>query len=1384
MSRSDGKVTIDIIVNGKQVTKEIDTVEQGFSRLGKNADDVMKKVGSDMGVNTESGAKSANKAVDSIEKSVSELGKTTESSTAKAGKSLGDNFDTGAKGANQATDSVVKGIVSLTATTSTELAKSGRVMGESFESGAKEANQANDSVTKSVASLVASVESSTPGMGKSISESFLVGAKQATTSTDMITKSAAQMVPQVELSSTKAGNSIAKSLEAGSKDGSKSVSDAVESMKKDLGLLAETAEKTGSKTKEAFDTPEPSANTLTGSVGNLSTAMLIAKGAAAALTTVKGSMDSAFGRIDTLDNFERTMTRLTGSSDEAAAGMEGVRDVVTGTSYTLDGAAQSVQRLVLQNKDIEKSTKSYAIWGDAVAFYGDGSAETMDNVMDAIIQMRATGTINMAQMDRIVRRGIDPWQIYADATGKSVGQVRDTLRAGEIDAGQFLDTVEHAMREGEGAVVSVAGAAQEAGNTWSGSFANMATATARGTANIITSMDDAFGQTRYGSMKDNVQDFGKNFEKVLNGVADVIPPVVEAVEKYDFAIMGLLASYAGYTVVNKMNTAITAKNAILAKTLIATKAQMAAQIASTKVTEADIVAKALQTKQLKLSGVAAGVMTGSLKASTAATAALTAAKTALTGPIGWVTLAAGAGVAAWKLYRNATEDTRKATKELTDEMRTHADAAEGLVGSVDASKEAYQEQQKEFGASAGAMKNLATEIDILSQKENLNATEKQMLQDRVDQLNGSIHDLNLEIDAEAGNLSMSADAIRDRIDAQSGAEEANAVLERSIDVNEELIKVENELNELAKKREEWDELVQNNELSQKEYKKALGEVYEQEDALGTKKKELVSEGESLANQEADARRKVSEATKESAEQIEITYDNLNEAQQKVVDTLKSEYEGYVSAVKNSNKEIETANSLSVEDWRKTMEANQKIMNEWAENVDGLTGRVSDQMLSYVKSLGPEHAGLISEMVNMSDEELKELEKVYVGNYEAAEKATIAGFDDSQLPDEAKEMVFETEQSMRQAVEEADFKSLGKAVAEGAEEGVKEGTEDVKKVTINMAEEMNEGFRVANEINSPSKLYRKHGKSITEGLAQGIDQNSSNPEKAMTQLAKKLIEIMEKELNANQMGKQIGKPMVEGIAQGIDQNSSKVLTSIAKMTDEMVKKSKKAAEDVVKEFEKMDRDVDRTLQNMPRIAAAIMRESNQAYREGMRDANDTIREGAQRMPDQMSHLPDQFYRIGQNSMIGLNNGLVAGQAQVLNTAANIANQVARTMQRALDINSPSRVMEMDVGRWIPAGIGEGIERFKHLALDAIEDLGAQLVLPNIQAESVAIASNAGFGLSLPAVKSESTTNNQTIHNSPRVEVHLHDVNIHDNRDVTELSQDIAQQTADEYRRSLE
>lgn len=1551
MSRSDGKVTIDIIVNGKQVTKEIDTVEQVFSRLGKNADDVMKKVGNDMAGNTESGAKSANKAVDSVEKTVSELGKTTESSTAKAGKSLGDNFDAGAKGANQATDSVVKGIVSLTATTSTELAKSGRVMGESFESGAKSANQSNDSIAKSVASLVSSVESSTPGMGRSISESFLVGAKQATASTDAITKSAAQMVSHVEISSTKAGKSIATSLEIGSKDGAKTVSAAVDAMKKDLVSLADEAEKSGSKMSASFEQPTPKANILTGSVGKLSAAMLITKGATTALSMAKGSLDGAFGRIDTLNNFENTMTRLTGSSEEAAAGMEGVRDVVVGTNYMLDSAAQTVQRLVMQNGSLEQSTKSYQIWGDAVAMYGDGAAETMDNVMDAMIQMRATGTVNMAQMDRMVRRGVDPWKIYEDATGMSMQSIRDALRDGSIDANEFFDTVEQAMRDGGNELASVSGMAQQAGDTWAGSFANMATATSRGTANIISSMDDAFAQTRFGSMKENVQGFGKTFEGVLNGVAGVIPPVVSAVDTMaggviavkdaasDAApvLVGLGTAFGGLLIVQKVAVGTTTYIQMLKYLTGATSAATMATKVDTVATKLGTGANVANAASLKGSIAAQKTYTVVTNAAAIATKALAAAK-ALLNPGAAITAAVlGAVGAAAAILGKRFLEARKKAKEFASDLDDLGDELENLEKSTESSSKEFEAQEKFIESNMERNKDLAAELERLSAIENKSAADKQLMADTVEELNNSVSGLNMTYDEETGLLNATTEEINKRIEASKGMEEVSRLSERQNELIKQAADYETTLAEVTKERAmiEYNAAVEGVD-GKKVYKEALEALDEKEQAAHENLKAIKEEQSELGEAEKAMRAEVAAATSDANQLMIDSYNNLKEHQKEALDAMNDMYKKLVEQSTDAFDTIEQKEAISLEQMAENLRKNAEAMEKWSTNVALLAAAgVDDGIIMQLEKMGPAGAEQAARLVEETGAGLEELpeegkKKIDELNKAMGDSMNEAMESTARIVDEEAEVVAEkiglipekAETTLRKQIEDRNFSQWGKAMTDEISEGLEDGEEnvaeaaknlaetpaeifgpvidetdfaaivspvpdgvetglldgipgvgkaskdlaetpeklfgevidqevfathgetpgkgfvegidrskeavqasteelsgvprdvfkkemdpeefkgfgvnigfgaaggidqsapEVEKSTKNMAEQANKMFRSVNDINSPSGVYREYGRNITAGLAQGINQNSKGPEQAITQLAKKLMSLLDKELNAHQMGNQIGKPMIEGIARGIDQNSSKVLSSIAKMTDEMVKKSKKSAEDVVKEFEKMDRDVDRTLQNMPRIATATMRESNQAYRDGMRDANDTIRDGAQRMPDQMSHLPDQFYRIGQNSMIGLNNGLIAGQARVLNTAASIASQVAQTMQRALNINSPSKVMMMDVGRWIPAGIGEGIERFKHFALDAIEDLGAQLVLPNIQAESVAIAGNAGFGISLPSIKSESTTTNQTIHNTPHIDIHFDEITINDKLDIAELSELLAEHTADELRRRLE
>ncbi|MGG5322605.1 hypothetical protein IGJ83_002436 [Enterococcus pernyi] len=1537
MSRSDGKVTIDIIVNGKQVTKEIDTVEQGFSRLGKNADDVMKKVGTDMGANTESGAKSANQAVDSVEKTVNDLGKTTESATAKAGKSIGDNFDTGAKDANQANDSVVKSVTSLVSSVESSASKIGKELGGSFQSGAKESTSALDGIGKSSSNMLASIEVTSPKAGRSIGDSFEAGSKQAASALGSIEKSSAQMVPPVELSATKAGKSIATSLEAGSKDGAKTVSDAVDAMKKDLASLGDEAEKSGAKMSTSFSQPEPKANLLTGSVGKLSAAMLITKGATTALSMAKGSLDGAFGRIDTLNNFENTMTRLTGSSEEAAEGMEGVRDAVVGTNYMLDSAAQTVQRLVMQNGSLEQSTKSYQIWGDAVAMYGDGAAETMDNVMDAMIQMRATSTVNMAQMDRMVRRGVDPWEIYADATGMSMQSIRDALRAGEISANEFFDTVEQAMRDGGNEFTSVSGMAQQAGDTWAGSFANMATATSRGTANIIESMDEAFGKTRFGSMKENVQGFGKTFEGVLNGVAGVIPPFVSAIDTMvggmiDLkessvvlapAIIGVTTAIAGYMVIKKAELYTRGFIASI-KTLTGAKTAAAAVTKAMTVAEKSHLSAAAKSKALEAGSTAAvNLHTVAIKAKTIATAAL---KMATSG----VGLAMGAAAVIGAALFKSWNDNRKAAKELANELDGLKDDLDNVGKSTQSSAKEFESQAKVIESNTERNKDLAAELQRLSAIEDKSAADKKLMADTVDELNNSVTGLNLSYDEETGLLNATTEEINKRIEASKGMEEVNRLTERQKTLNQEAADIESSLTEVAKERMRLEQEASESGVDgKKKVKESLEGLSQKEDELQSLLVENQSERNQLYTEEQEKRRAVAETVSEANSQMITSWNVLSDAQQAALESMNSMYKKLVEESGNAFKQIEQQEAISLDQMKENLQKNAEAMRTWSTNVailakagvdDGIimqleklgpagalqTHQMVDEMglnLGSLAELGGEHTKSLLEQMGLHMEDLPKMsaeqsawfvenldlelgklpetaqqhisdlngtadatmkqamasmanivgeetetvaekfglvpekseaslrrgtegrdfaqwgrqpvEEIGDGMIEATPKVEEAAKEVAQTPERvmgpqleqtdyasmgaapptklgqgildnitsveeaSKEVANVPEQTIRETVGIDKYISLGHPVGEGTSQGVREGKPQVESAAKEIA--MFPENILNNEMAASN--YNKNGQDVGAGSAKGITDSQGAVQKAAKEIA--LVPGNEISTHMNQQeyqkhGEKVGK----GTSQGIADTAPQAVSEINKMTEEMVKTSNEGSKKMQEVFEKLTNEIDKTLQSLPKIATVAMRESNQAYREGMRGANDTIREGAQQMPNQMNHLPDQFYRIGQNSMIGLNNGLIAGQAQVLSTAASIANQVAQTMQRALDINSPSKVMEMDVGRWIPAGIGEGIERFKHLALDAIEDLGAQLVLPNIQAESVAIAGNAGFGLSLPAVKSESKTTNQTIHNTPHIDIHFDEITINDKLDIAELSELLAEHTADEMRRRLE
>lgn len=108
---------------------------------------------------------------------------------------------------------------------------------------------------------------------------------------------------------------------------------------------------------------------------------------------VANSVDKAMTRIDTMEQSDRVMTTMTGDVDLTNQALSETSEIVKGTAYGLDVASKSVQNFVSRGMEVEGATRTVCAWGDAVAFYGDGSNATFASVTDALSKMQTKGSL-------------------------------------------------------------------------------------------------------------------------------------------------------------------------------------------------------------------------------------------------------------------------------------------------------------------------------------------------------------------------------------------------------------------------------------------------------------------------------------------------------------------------------------------------------------------------------------------------------------------------------------------------------------------------------------------------------------------------------------------------------------------------------------------------------------------------------------------------------------------------------------------------------------------------------------------------------------------------------------------------------------------------------
>lgn len=268
------------------------------------------------------------------------------------------------------------------------------------------------------------------------------------------------------------------------------------------------------------------------SIGKIASALGLVYAAKKGIDLLRDSLHGAFKRIDTMEQFERVMGVMVDDTDAVSASLSDLESIVEGTAMRMDVMTGAVQGFVTRGIEIEDATNYVEAWGNAVAFYGDGSNEQFANVTDALHNMVSKGTVGMDQLNRITEAGIPAVELYADATGKSADEVSAALSNGEISAEQFVETVSEAMMEGTEKFPEISSAMEDEGASWGSIMENVGAYVQLGMTDIVQAIDDMLENNGLPDMRTMIDNFGRSFGETLSNIAEKIPEVVGAIQEW------------------------------------------------------------------------------------------------------------------------------------------------------------------------------------------------------------------------------------------------------------------------------------------------------------------------------------------------------------------------------------------------------------------------------------------------------------------------------------------------------------------------------------------------------------------------------------------------------------------------------------------------------------------------------------------------------------------------------------------------------------------------------------------------------------------------------------------------------------------------------------
>lgn len=782
---------------------------------------------------------------------------------------------------------------------------------------------------------------------------------------------------------------------------------------------------------------------------------------------------------------------------------------------------------------------------------------------------------------------------------------------------------------------------------------------------------------------------------------------------------------------------------------------------------------------VQILGTAIRLFTGKTISATTATAAFKTVCTALGGPVGIGVVAVGAlaaGVAAYAL-------TQK--KAVTEADRYYSSCTklkkkqEEMAASIKSLHKQNQKNVDSTRANGVQADQLYQKLTKLMNVEHKSAGTKAQIVSVVKQLNELLPGLNLEYDKEADKLNKSTSAIKKNIAAlkeqamakayQKGMESAASKVAKADIENEKAIKKKteatNKYNAAVEKMNQVTAKVNQGKIttSSDEYKKASNDLTKYYDAMMTANKAVEQSGKNLnaAQKELTAYTDKYTAQTNYTEYLKSLDDLAKQAKIKASDIPKSVGEGIkqgVYANPTSGKELKSLikldNLVNSDQLVKMQEQGMKIPQYLAQGISD--GSVSfktaatqlgnainwEDLIQQVKDKGKEVPDSIAQGISSGQyavptsikavknlitfEDLKA--EALQGGIEVPDYLANGITSGSMKPEEAVKALSNLV-SFQDMIDKAGIEGskvpteLATRVAQGqisVQAAVKQLTDGVKK-DFDKAEKDTSKSKKNIESNTTLKTANNSGAAKSFNVVGNAAKKNANTVKKSKADTEKNSKI-----NPTDNSKS-GKKTFESYSKEAQKASSKTKTSVKTLKSTATKTL--AANDgaAKKAGAKLGND----------FAKGITSKSGAAKSAGSKVA----KAGSSGASSQKS----SFVSVGSNLSAGIASGIRSNSGAVSAAAREAVRAAVAAAKSEGKIHSPSRVMESDVGKWMPLGMAAGIR--KHTK--DVEDASGEMANASVEATATALGIHSpsrvykdAIGKNIPAGVAKGVREGQT------------------------------------------